>query len=150
MEKRKKISTGIGFKRYFLSWFILVFTYAITEIFNLSRFWDYTAWIIAILASILFFSLKKVEFNKDVIFFNNKKVDYESIIGLRNFEINHRQFYIFQTNSKSIFRKFYFTQLGGISYFSLAKIFFSKKNAAELPIAEFLSLLDEKSKIMKK
>ena len=149
MEKRKRISASIGFKKYFLSWFILVITYIITEFFNLSRFWDYTAWIIAIFASILFFSLKKVEFNKDAIYFDNKKVDFESIIGIKTFEINSRPFYVFQTDSKSVFKKFYLTQLGGISYFSIAKILFSKKNAAECPISEFLTLLDEKSNISK-
>ncbi|QIJ88330.1 hypothetical protein C7H62_0521 [Mesoflavibacter sp. HG96] len=149
MEKRKKISSNIIFRKYFLSWFTLVLAYIITEYFNLSRFWDYSTWIIAILTCILFISLKKVEFSKNAIYFDNKRVEYESITDLKTFEIQQRPFYLFKTNSRNLLNKYYLTQLGGISYFSIIKILFSKKSESELPLAEFLDLLSEKSNIPK-
>ncbi|MFD2541636.1 hypothetical protein ACFSSB_04830 [Lacinutrix gracilariae] len=149
MEKRKKISTNIIFRKYFLSWFVLVFAYIITNFFNLSRFWDYGTWIIAILTFLLFVSLKKMEFTKNAVYFDNKKVEYESITHLKTFEVQHRPFYLFKTNSENFLKRYYLTQLGGIGYFSIIKILFSYKNATELPLAEFLTLLDEKSNISK-
>ena len=149
MEKRKKISSNIIFRKYFLSWFTLVLAYIITEYFNLSRFWDYSTWIIAILTCILFISLKKVEFSKNAIYFDNKRVEYESITDLKTFEIQQRPFYLFKTNSRNLLNKYYLTQLGGISYFSIIKILFPKKSESELPLAEFLDLLSEKSNIPK-
>jgi hypothetical protein len=150
MEQRKKISTNIKFRKYFLSWFLLVLAFIITEFFNLSRFWDYGTWIIAILTFILFISLKKVEFTKSAVYFDNKKVEYESITDLKTFEVQQRPFYLFKTNSENFLKRYHLTQLGGIGYFSIIKILFSKKNASELPLAEFLTLLDEKSNISKK
>ncbi|REE24432.1 hypothetical protein DFQ09_104203 [Winogradskyella pacifica] len=149
MEQRKKISSNIIFRKYFLSWFVLLLAYLITEFFNLSRFWDYGTWIIAILAFTLFITLKKVEFSKSAVYFNNNRVEYKSITDLKTFEIQQRSFYLFKTNSANVLKRYYLTQLGGIGYFSIIKILFSKKNASELPLAEFLGLLDEKSNISK-
>jgi len=149
MEKRKKISTNIKFRKYFLSWFVLVLAFILTDFFNLSRFWDYGTWIIAIMTFILFISLKKVEFTKSAVYFDNKKVEYESITDLKTFEVQQRPFYLFKTNSENFLKRYYLTQLGGIGYFSIIKILFSNKNASELPLAEFLTLLDEKSNISK-
>ena len=149
MEKRKKISTNIKFRKYFLSWFVLLLAFLITEFFNLSRFWDYGTWILATLIFILFISLKKVEFSKNAIYFDNKRMEYASIIDLKTFEVQQRPFYLFKTNSENFLKRYYLTQLGGIGYFSIIKILFSKKNASELPLAEFLALLDEKSHIQK-
>jgi hypothetical protein len=149
MEERKKISTNIKFRKYFLSWFVLLLAFVITEFFNLSRFWDYGTWIIALLTFTLFITLKKVEFSKSAVYFDNKRVEYESIIDLKTFEVQQRPFYLFKTNSENLLKRYYLTQLGGIGYFSIIKILFSKKNASELPLAEFLTLLDEKSNITK-
>ncbi|WP_299126237.1 hypothetical protein [uncultured Winogradskyella sp.] len=149
MEQRKKISSNIKFRKYFLSWFVLLLAFIVTEFFNLSRFWGYTTWIIALLTFTLFIALKKVEFSKSAVYFDNKRVEYESIIDLKIFEVQQRPFYLFKTNSENIFKRYYLTQLGGIGYFSIIKILFSRKNASELPLAEFLALLDEKSNISK-
>ena len=149
MEQRKKISSNIKFRKYFLSWFVLLLAFIITEFFNLSRFWDYATWIIALLTFTLFITLKKVEFSKSAVYFDNKRVEYESIIDLKTFEVQQRPFYLFKTNSENILKRYYLTQLGGIGYFSIIKILFSRKNASELPLAEFLALLDEKSNISK-
>ena len=149
MELRKKISSNIKFRKYFLSWFVLLLAYIITEFFNLSRFWDYGTWIIALLAFTLFITLKNVEFSKSAVYFDNKRVEYESIIDLKTFEVQQRPFYLFKTNSENLINRYYLTQLGGIGYFSIIKILFSKKSASELPLAEFLALLDEKSNIPK-
>ncbi|WP_417236771.1 hypothetical protein [Bizionia paragorgiae] len=62
MEQRKTISSNIAFRKYFLSCMLLLLAYIITEYFNLSRFWDYGVWTIALLTFVLFISLKKVEF----------------------------------------------------------------------------------------
>ncbi|WP_405569060.1 hypothetical protein [Winogradskyella sp. Asnod2-B02-A] len=149
MELRKKISSNIIFRKYFLSWFVLLLAYIITEFFNLSRFWDYGTWIIALLAFTLFITLKKVEFSKSAVYFDNKRVEYESIIDLKTFEVQQRPFYLFKTDSENLIKRYHLTQLGGIGYFSIIKILFSKKSASELPLAEFLALLDEKSNIPK-
>lgn len=149
MEQRKKISSNIKFRKYFLSWFVWLLAYLITEFFNLSRFWDYGTWIIAILAFTLFITLKKVEFSKSAVYFDNNRVEYKSITDLKTFEIQQRPFYLFKTNSENVLKRYYLTQLGSIGYFSIIKILFSKKNTSELPLAEFLGLLDEKSSISK-
>ncbi len=87
MEQRKKISSNIIFRKYFLSWFVLLLAYLITDFFNLSRFWDYGTWIIAILAFTLFITLKKVEFSISAVYFDNNRVEYKSITDLKTFEI---------------------------------------------------------------
>jgi len=150
MEQRKKISSNIKFRKYFLSWFVLLIAYLITDFFNLSRLWDYGTWAIALLTFTLFITLKKVEFSKSAVYFDNKRVEYKSIIDLKIFEIQNRPFYLFKTNTENILNRYYLTQLEGIGYFSIIKILISKKNAAKLPLAEFLALLDEKSNIQKK
>ncbi len=149
MEQRKTISSNIAFRKYFLSWMLLLLAYIITEYFNLSRFWDYGVWTIALLTFVLFISLKKVEFTKSAVYFDNKKTEYESITGLKVFEIQQRPFYLFKTNSTRIFKRYHLTELGGIGYFAILKILFSKSADTELVLAEFLKLLDEKSNIPK-
>ncbi|MDH7912578.1 hypothetical protein [Winogradskyella sp. SYSU M77433] len=149
MNKRRKVSASIGFKKYFLSWFILVVVFLITSYFSIGKFWSYIAWIIGFFVAALYSSLKKVEFDEEGVFFNNKKYKYSSIIGFKSFEINNRLFYIFKTDSKNILKKYHFTQLAGLNYFSLAKTLFSKKRVEDLPISEFLSLIDEKSNVKK-
>ena len=145
MSKRKRVSGNIKFKKYFLSWFILVVAYVMTTYFITSGFWNYFTWIISILIAITFFSLKKVEFDSNSVFFDGKKVNFESIKSIKDFEINHQPYYLFITDSKKIFKKYYLTQLGGLNYFSIIKaLLFNKKDAAKWPIAEFLHLLDTK------
>ena len=147
MEKRQKISANITFRKYLLSWLILVLAYIITNAFNLNRVWDYVTWTIALLIFIVFIALKKVEFSQSAVYFDNKRVAYASIMGLKTFEIQHQPYYLFITDAKNPLKKYYLTQLGGISFLSVFKILFSKKTASALPLAEFLNLLDEKSNI---
>lgn len=149
MEKRTRISANIKFKKYFISWFVILVAYIITSLFNLNQFWDYVTWTLAILVFLLYASLKKLEYTDAAVFFNNQHVDYKSITALKSFEINGITYYLFKTTSNSFLKRFYFTQLEGIGYFSILKIIFSKNNSKELPIAEFLMLLDEKSNISK-
>ncbi|WP_452228780.1 hypothetical protein [Lacinutrix sp. MEBiC02404] len=149
MQSRTKISSNIAFKKYFLSWFVLVLAYFITAYFHLNRFWDYATWSIAILAFILFISLKKLEFTETALYFGNKKIEFEAITALRTFEIQQRTFYLFKTDDKHIFKRYYLTQLGGLGYFSIIKILFSKKSKSTVPLVAFLALLDEKSNISK-
>lgn len=149
MNKRKRVSANIRFRKYILSWLIIVFAYIITKNFITSGFWNYFTWTFSILIALIFFSLKKVEFNDDAVFFDDKLVRFESIKNFKTFEINQSPYYLFITDSKNILKKYYVTQLGGLSYFSIAKALISKKHGAKLPLAEFLHLLDTKSNIKK-
>ena len=65
MNKRRKVSASIGFKKYFLSWFILVVVFLITSYFSIGKFWSYIAWIIGFFVAALYGSLKKVEFDEE-------------------------------------------------------------------------------------
>ncbi|WP_282044333.1 hypothetical protein [Winogradskyella flava] len=149
MNKRKKVSGSINFRKYVMSWLILVFAYVITSYSVTNGFWYYFTWTIAILIALVFFSLKKVEFNEDAVFFNGKMVEFESIKDLKVFTINQQPYYLFITGSKSPFQKYFLSQLGGLNYISVAKALLSKKRDTDLPLAEFLHLLDTKSHIKK-
>jgi len=154
MKKGKKISAGIAFKKYFLSWFTILVAFIITKLTNInSGFLMYAVWTLTILFSVACISLKKVEFNEDFVYFNDKAFDYSSIKDLKIFEFNTRIFYLFMTESNTIFNRYHLTQLGfgqKIGYLGLLKILYSKTLNKKFPLAEFLQLLEEKSKIKKK
>lgn len=147
MEKKIRVSSNIRLKKYVLPWVLILFTYSITKYGNINRFWDYFLWSFTILFSLLLIILKKVEFNQSYIYFNNKPYKYESIKSFNSFEINQSVYYIFTTNSKSIFKKYHITQLKGFSLFSIFKTIVEKKNLSNESFTEFIALLDEKSNI---
>jgi len=153
MEKRKKISTGIVFKKYFLSWFTILVLFIITKLANInSGILIYGVWILAILFSILCICLKKVEFNTDFVYFNGKAFDYSLIKDLKVLEFNNDTFYLFIIESDNILNKYHFTQLGfgkKIGYLGILKMLYSKTTDKNLPLVEFLKLLEEKSDIKK-
>jgi len=154
MEKRKKISMGIGFKKYFLSWFTILVLFIITKLANInSGILIYAVWTLVILFSILCICLKKVEFNSDLVYFDGKAFDYKLIKDLKVFEFNKDTFYLFITESDNILNKYHFTQLGlgqKMGYLGILKMLFSKTLDKKLPLVEFLKLLEEKSEIKKK
>ncbi|WP_299609565.1 hypothetical protein [uncultured Aquimarina sp.] len=154
MEKRKEISTGIIFKKYFLSWFTILGLFIITKLANAnSGFLIYAIWTLAILFSILCICLKKVEFTSELVYFNGKAFNYNQIKYLKVFDFNKDTFYLFITDSDNIFNKYHFTQLGfgqKIGYLGLFKMIFSKTLDKKLPLAQFLELLKEKSDIKSK
>ncbi len=147
MKKRVRVSSNIKFKKYVLPCFLILFSYLITKYGNLNRFWDGFAWCLTILFSLLLISLKKVEYTKNHIYFNNKKFDYESIKGFKSFDINQNIYYVFITESNGLLGKYHLTQLGGLSYLSIFKMLLKKSNSNNVPLVEFLALLDEKSNI---
>ena len=147
MIEKKKISTGINFKKYFQSWFVILVTYLIIKIGNITGFWMYFGWVFSILFGLFCLSMKKVEYTSDKIYFNNKAVDYKSIIDLKTVDLNNRVYWLFRTDSDKIFNKFYFTQLGGFNYFDVVQILIKRKKVSDLQIAEFMKLLKQKSNI---
>ncbi|AXT50335.1 hypothetical protein D1818_05645 [Aquimarina sp. BL5] len=154
MEKRKKISVGIAFKKYFLSWFTILVLFIITKLVTInSLFLLYAVWALAILFSILCISLKKVEFTSDIVYFGGKAFNYSLIKDLKIFEFNKDTFYLFITESDNVFSKYHFTQLGfgkKIGYLGILRMLYSKTLDKKIPLAEFLELLEEKSEIKKK
>ncbi len=147
MTIKKKISTGIKFKKYFQSWFVILVTFLIIKLGNITGFWMYFGYVFSILFGLFCFSMKKVEYTTDKIYFNNKEFDYKSITSLKTLEINNRIYWLFKTNSNKIFDKYHFTQLGGINYLDILKILIKKKKVSDLKIAEFTELLKQKSSI---
>ncbi|WP_299212602.1 hypothetical protein [uncultured Aquimarina sp.] len=148
MTKRKRVSSSaINRRKYFTSWFTLVFIYFFTKMFDIDGFWFLFLWIVGFLTFIWNLRLSKVEYTSDKVYFNNKEFDYESIVDINSIVINQVEFFVFKTNSGNWKKRYFTTEFGEIGIWGLIKLFLKSIKTDEIPQIEFLQLLKEKSKI---
>ncbi|WP_271785251.1 hypothetical protein [Aquimarina algiphila] len=148
MDKRKRVSSSsIKRRKYFTSWFTLVFIYFFLKITGIDGFWFWFAWIGGILLFFWNLKLSKVEFTQNKVYFDNKEFDYESIIDINSIEINQVEFFIFKTNSDKFSERYFTTEFGEIGILGVIKLFLKSIKSEEIPQIEFFQLLKDKSKI---
>lgn len=104
--------------------------------------------ILVCLVMLVYLKSVKVKFTEHYVKFGNAKIDYSEIIDLKTISINDYTYWLFKTKNKSIWKRYYVTELSFFGLIEIIKLILGKKD--KLKIQEFEELLFQKSSIPKR